>query len=146
MSAARENSTAQILPREKGAAPLDLVIAVMAFLAALALGSSLLAERAATGWRLGLADRLTVQIVPPARGNAAPMLETETAAALDVLRATPGIAHADALSAEETGALVEPWLGKDALIPELPLPRLVDATITPGANVNLADLTQALNR
>jgi len=36
MSAARENSTARILPREKGAAPLDLVIAVMAFLAALA--------------------------------------------------------------------------------------------------------------
>ena len=36
-----------ILPRDKGAAPLDFVIAVMAFLAALALGASLVADRAA---------------------------------------------------------------------------------------------------
>ena len=38
-----------ILPRDKGAAPLDFVIAVMAFLAALALGASLVATRAAEG-------------------------------------------------------------------------------------------------
>jgi hypothetical protein len=38
-----------VLPRDKGAAPLDFVIAVMAFLAALALGASLIADRAAQG-------------------------------------------------------------------------------------------------
>ncbi len=38
----------RMLPREKGAAPLDLVIGVMAFLAALALGASLL--RSARRW------------------------------------------------------------------------------------------------
>ena len=62
--------TAQrILPREKGAAPLDVVIGVMAFLAALALGASLLADRAAEGWRAGLSDRLTVQIMPAEHGD-----------------------------------------------------------------------------
>ena len=35
----------------KGAAPLDVMIGIMAFLAALALGASLLADRAALGWR-----------------------------------------------------------------------------------------------
>ena len=44
------------MPREKGAAPLDVVIAVMAFLAALALGASLVADRAAVGWRAGWRD------------------------------------------------------------------------------------------
>jgi cell division transport system permease protein len=134
------------MPREKGAAPLDLVIAVMAFLAALTLGASLLAERAATGWRQGLADRLTVQIVPLTDGDAQTMLDSETGSALGVLRATPGIARAAALSNTETGALVEPWLGKGSLIAELPLPRLIDATIVPGADVDLAALSRALRQ
>ena len=52
-------SASHIMPRDRGAAPLDFVIAVMAFLAALALGSSLIASRAAEGWQKGLADRVT---------------------------------------------------------------------------------------
>ena len=58
-----------ILPRDEGAAPLDFVIAVMAFLAALALGASLVATRAAHGWQSGLADRITVQVMPPENGD-----------------------------------------------------------------------------
>jgi len=38
------SATDRFMPREKGAAPLDVVIAVMAFLAALALGASLIAD------------------------------------------------------------------------------------------------------
>src|SRR5258706_142827 len=64
----REKAT-YVLPRDKGAAPLDLVIAVMAFLAALALGASLVAARAAHGWQSGLADRITVQVMPPEDGG-----------------------------------------------------------------------------
>jgi cell division transport system permease protein len=135
--------TNSILPREKGAAPLDVVIAVMAFLAALALGASLIAERTAVGWRAGLSDRLTVQIVPPAQSAG---LDRETEAALVVLRATPGIAHAAALTQDQTLALVQPWIGSDALVAELPLPRLIDATITPGAQIDLAQLTHELKK
>ena len=137
--------TARILPRESGAS-LDIVIGIMAFLAAVALAASLLAERAATGWREGLADRLTVQIVPDAEGDARPLLDHEALAALDVVRATPGIAHASVLSDAESAALVEPWLGKNAIIPELPLPRLIDAAIEPGEAINIAALTHRLRR
>jgi cell division transport system permease protein len=133
-----------ILPREKGAAPLDVVIAVMAFLAALALGASLIAERTAKGWRAGLSDRLTVQVIPPAQG--AEGLDRETDAALAVLRATPGIAHAAPLSQDQTLALVQPWIGSDALVAELPLPRLIDATVTPGAAVDTAGLARELKK
>jgi cell division transport system permease protein len=130
-----------ILPREKGAAPLDVVIAVMAFLAALALGASLIAERSAEGWRAGLAGRLTVQVLPPARAEA---FAPEVEAALAVLRQTPGIAYANALSEQDTLDLVAPWLGKDKLVAELPMPKLIDATIVPGSSVNLALLTSRL--
>ena len=137
---------AQFMPREKGAAPLDVMIGIMAFLAALALGASLLAERASLGWRAGLSDRLTVQILVPAHGDAVRELSRESEAALAVLRATPGIAHAAPLSESEMQSLVEPWLGKGSLIAELPLPRLIDAQVTPGAPVDLATLAQRLKR
>jgi cell division transport system permease protein len=133
-----------ILPRDKGAAPLDVVIAVMAFLAALALGASLIAERTALGWRAGLSDRLTVQVLPTA--NETQGLDKEVDAALLVLRATPGIVHAAALTQEQTLSLVQPWLGADALVAELPLPRLIDAKITPGAQVDLASLSAQLKQ
>ena len=138
---------AHILPRDKGAAPLDFVIAVMAFLAALALGASLVATRAAHGWQSGLADRITVQVMPPEQGDAQAGLESETKAALSVLNAMPGIAHAQLLSDAEINALVEPWIGKDGAVSGIPLPRLIDAAVTPGETLDVnalaAKLTQA---
>ncbi len=136
----------RILPREAGAAPLDVVIGVMAFLAALALGASLVADRAAEGWRAGLSGRLTVQVLPPEHGAPNPALEQETAAALAVLRSTDGVVHADEVSQEETLKLVEPWLGSGVVIADLPLPRLIDATLVPGARLDLAALTQRLKQ
>jgi cell division transport system permease protein len=136
----------QFMPREKGAAPLDVMIGIMAFLAALALGASLLAERASLGWRAGLSDRLTVQILVPAHGDAPAELSRQTAAALEVLRATPGVAHAAPLTEDEMQRLVEPWLGKGALVSELPLPKLIDVEVTPGARVDLVELSTQLKR
>ncbi|HEU0162516.1 MAG TPA: hypothetical protein VFQ69_08950 [Rhizomicrobium sp.] len=139
----RESANA-ILPRDKGAAPLDFVIAVMAFLAALALGASLVASRAAEGWQSGLSDRITVQVVPPESGDIQAGLKAETDAALRLLQATPGIAHARLLSDAEINALVEPWIGKDGVVAGIPLPRLIDAAVTPGAEVDTARLDTAL--
>ena len=136
----------RFMPREKGAAPLDVVIAVMAFLAALALGASLVAERTAEGWRAGLAGKVTVQILPPAQGPASEGLERETDAALKVLRATFGIAHAAPLSEDEKLKLVQPWLGQGNLVADLPLPQLIDAEIVPGAEVDLSGLAQRLKQ
>jgi len=130
----------RLLPRDKAAGSLDIVIGVMAFIAALALGASLVAERASEGWRAGLADRLTVQILVPETGDPAAGLARETDAALTVLRQTPGIAHAALLSDAEMQNLVEPWLGKGALIEDLPMPKLIDVTLMPGETVDLAAL------
>ena len=135
-----------ILPRDKGAAPLDIVIAVMAFLAALALGASLVATRAAHGWQSGLSDRITVQVMPPEDGDTRAGLDTETQAAVSVLNATPGIAHAAPLSDAEINALVEPWIGKDGAVSGIPLPRLIDAAITPGEDVDVGRLAARLKQ
>jgi cell division transport system permease protein len=134
------------MPRERGAAPLDFVIAVMAFLAALALGASLIADRATEGWSQGLAGKLTVQIVPPDSGDAKKVLDRETNAAVDLLNAAPGIAHAAPLSDSEINALVAPWIGENGLTSDIPLPKLIDAAVVPGADVDVAALTAQLKR
>lgn len=136
----------EIMPKQKGAAPLDVVIAVMAFLAALALGASLIADRTAEGWRSGLAGKLTVQILPPDNGPAGEGLKRETEAALAVLRATPGIAHAAPLSEEAQLKLVRPWVGENYNAEDLPLPQLIDADISPGSSVDMAALSEKLKQ
>jgi len=135
-----------ILPRDKGAAPLDFVIAVMTFLAALALGASLVATRAAHGWQSGLSDRITVQVMPPEQGDVRSALDAETNAALAVLNTSPGIAHAALLSDAEINALVEPWIGKNGAVSGIPLPRLIDATITPGEELDVNALAAKLKQ
>jgi len=138
------NERLRILPRDTAAGPLDLMIAVMAFLAALALGASLVADRAAQTWRSGLAGQLTVQILPPLTGPAEPALEREAQRAIDILRKTPGIAVVTPVSREDALKLVEPWLGADAIVADLPLPRLIDAKIAPGSDVDVPTLRKNL--
>ena len=137
---AKERGKGRILPREEGAASLDLVILVMAFLAALAFGAVLIADRMAQTWQAGLAGRLTIQVLP--QGEALPSAEVDKAIA--VLRATPGVLHASALSDADNLALVEPWLGHDAVIAALPFPRLIDVQLAPGATPNIAALQKKL--
>jgi cell division transport system permease protein len=136
----------RIMPEEKATAPLDVVITVMAFLAALAIGASLIAQRAALSWSEGLSGKITVQVLPPTQGSPGEMLAREVAAALTVLRSTPGIAHADALSQEEQMKLVKPWLGGESIVADLPLPQLIDADIAPGSDVDLHALAARLKQ
>jgi cell division transport system permease protein len=141
MSTQRPN---RIMPRWEGAAPLDVVIGVMGFLAALALGASLIAARTAEGWRAGLADSFTVQILP--HEGAGPTLQGETDSVLAVLRATDGLAQVRIVTDAEASKLVAPWLGEGTALADLPLPRLIDVTVVPGGTVDLARLAQRLKQ
>lgn len=138
------NATGRIMPPQRGTGPLDVVIAVMAFLATLALGASLIAGRTADTWRAGLAGKITVQVVPPEQGPAREELEAETARVLDVLRATDAIAFARPLSEADEMKMIAPWTGSTETLEEFPLPQLIDVDVRPGASLDLADLKARL--
>lgn len=137
-------SASAIMPRDRGAAPLDFVIAVMALLATLALGASMIAARAAEGWSAGLSDRITVQVLPPETGDVQAELDAQVRAALAVLNATPGIAQVRVLSDGEIAALVEPWIGNSGVVAGIPLPRMIDATLAPGQSADIPALQARL--
>ncbi len=95
----------------------------MAFLCVFALALSLASGRVAHRWSEELARAATLRINAPAEQRAA-----QTEVALEILRQTPGVASARALSADEQAALLAPWFGADAPLDTLPVPQLIEVT------------------
>ncbi len=93
----------------------------MAFLAVFALAMALGADRLADRWHATLAQSATLRISAPA-GE----LDAQTNRALDILRATPGVASVRLLEVEEQRALLAPWFGPDLPLEQLALPRLIE--------------------
>lgn len=115
---------------------LPWVVALMVYLAALALAGAFVLGASAARWQSGHGGRLTVQ-VPPANGG---VTDERVAAVVAILRGTAGVAAARPLADDEIAALLEPWLGKGNIVSDLPLPRLVDAVLAPGARPDVRAL------
>jgi len=120
-------AAARVVPPSGFTARLTLFsAATMAFLAVFALAMSMATGRIADRWSDELARTATVRISAPAAQMAA-----QTAAVLAVLDATPGVASARALTADEMQVLLGPWFGPDLPLASLPLPQLVEVVEAP---------------
>lgn len=114
---------------------------LMVFLATLAVAASLAIGAAAERWRSGLVGGVTVQVPsgPSARPDDALVDRT-----VSLLRATPGVAGVTIVPREETARLLEPWLGSNEAVLDLPLPMVVDVRLRDGARLDLAGLDARL--
>lgn len=121
-------------------AGLGFVIAVLCFFACMAALAALAGERAAAGWAAQLRGSATV-LVRSVGGESA---DSAAARAAETLAGAPGVREARALEKGEAIALLEPWLGKAALTPDLPVPRLVTLDLDPNHPPNASTLSQAL--
>jgi cell division transport system permease protein len=118
------------------------VVAIMAFLASMTTGAVLLVRASAAEWQSDVASEITIQVRPtPGRD-----IERDIGAAVDVIRNTSGIVEVRPFSNEESGKLLEPWLGTGLSLDELPVPRMIVARVAPGAAVDLADLRQRVTQ
>jgi len=123
-----------LLP-DAGAAggPLTAVIAVISFLAALALASFFVVSSAADQWTSDLEGALTVQVKGADRAE----IERHTEEALRILQTTEGVKSARAMTRERAEKLLEPWLGRANLPADLPLPGIISVEIAPTARTDL---------
>ena len=119
---------------------LPWLMAFMVFLAVIAFAVAVTVHDAADRWDRGARGTLTVQV--PATDDAA-VDQAALVAVLAVLRATPGVASAEALSEERLAALLEPWLGRLAG-GDIPVPRLIDVRLESGARPDIAALSGRL--
>jgi cell division transport system permease protein len=123
------------------------LIALVVFLAALALAGLMVFADTAMRWDQGLVGTLTVQVpdigTADEKGYAQQMRRVD--AAVKALKGTQGVATVRALDSRETAALLEPWLGGGAFVASLPLPTIIDVRLQPGARINVAGLTEMLS-
>ncbi len=108
---------------------LPLLVAAMAFLAALALAGTMAASALAQHWQAGAGSVLTVQ-VPQPTAAAAEGVGARLDRVVSLLRGTPGVASARALSDNELANLLRPWLGSGPGRIALPLPGVVEVRLS----------------
>lgn len=113
---------APIVPEQNIAGrALVLVIAIMTFLSCLTLGAVTLVRDSASVWENQIARGATIQIKP------ADGLDMEAAleAAARIASGFQGVKSTRIVDRAATSRLLEPWLGSNLNIDELPVPRLV---------------------
>jgi len=117
---------------------LPWIIALMVYLATTG-GISLVWLRDALGsWDRALITTLTLQL--PADTSQARLDMT-----LGALRQTKGVVSARLLDQDETGRLLQPYLGSSVPLDSLPLPRLIDIRIDPSVAIDYPTLREQLD-
>ncbi len=112
----------QLIPENTVAGnALTIVVAIMCFLACLTLGAVTLVRDASREWQGDVLREITIQVRPVENLDTA----AEAAKAATVARLFPGVASAEVISADESAALLEPWLGTGLDLSDLPIPRLI---------------------
>lgn len=133
--------TLQFLPEKslkEGLLP--WVIGVMLFLCSLALTGSVAIGQGLASWSASLSANFSVQIVE----KDASTREAQTAAAIRLLNATPGIEAATVMAEADVLELISPWLGNMPIGQDLPIPTLIEVKVTDGAPVDTAALAERL--
>lgn len=120
---------------------LTVTMAVMSYLACLAIGALILVERAVTNWTSALSQEMTIQVLHVRGQDVAAAVEAARAIAQDF----PGVREAAVLPEEAGAKLLEPWLGTRTL-EGLPVPRLIRVVLDPAAFPDLQALEQALSQ
>jgi len=137
----RVRPTASILPPAniQGNA-LMVVIAIMAFLACLTLGAVSMVRATAAGWQSQISREITIQIKPDDGLDMDAALKKARDLALTFVGTKSGTIMDDAATAR----LLEPWLGADLQLDDLPVPRLVIITIDEGNPPDFAAIRDLL--
>jgi len=91
---------------------LTLVIGIMCFLACLTSGAVWMIKESSDAWLNDIASEVTVQVTPQENGD----IDKVVADVVAYLKKQRGVASVNALSLDQSAALLQPWLGSaDAL-------------------------------
>src|ERR1700756_1379803 len=105
---ARARNLSPIVPRGSiSGRALVAVVAIMTFLASITTGAVLLVSASAAEWQSDVASEITIQVRPQSGRD----LDRDSAQVADAIRIQPGIIDVRPFTKDESGKLLEPWLG-----------------------------------
>jgi len=128
-------------PESVAGSSLTLVISIMCFLACLTAGAWYMMNQSAAAWMKDIASEVTIQI-EPRDGSDADKTASDVAA---FLRREGGFTSVNVLSLEQSGALLEPWLGTSDAWKALPIPRLIAIELDRSAPPDLDSVRKKLS-
>ena len=123
---------------------LPWLVAVMVYLAALALVCALTMTRAISHWEMGLSGTMTIQIPQGLDGQGESGASDVLARVTRILLETPGVRQAEVLETAEIERLLEPWLGAAAGLADLPVPALISVTFDAAAPPDIEGLARRI--
>jgi cell division transport system permease protein len=137
----RLKSGSAVVPRESvSGQALSMVIAIMAFLACLAVGAVTVVGHTADRWQNDVAREVTIQIRPSDPVE----MDNAVRQASRLVLGFEGIDRVTALDDASSARLLEPWLGKDLDLSELPVPKLLIVSVKEGEKPDFAAIRTAL--
>jgi len=120
------------LSKDEGTNFLRLLIALMSFLAAVALTGNFALGSMTQRWSSGLENKVTIEI-PAEKDDGELRSKDEMNSLLSqveaVLKNESAVKAVDVLDDKDIQTLVEPWLGKDAPLQDIPLPGLISVEL-----------------
>ena len=120
------------LGKNEGADFLVLLVALMTFLAVMALSGAFALSGMTKRWSSGLENKLTIEI-PAEKSNgelrSKAQIEDFTAKVVKTLEKNENIDSFNVLDEEDIRDLISPWLGEDMILDEIPLPGLISAQL-----------------
>lgn len=137
----RRHSPIIPLGRDTASRFLPVVFGLMVYLAGLALAAVLVLNGAVEQVSQQGINSLTVEVSPDETGQTA----ERAAKVIKLLETNPDVAATHLISDNEVSTLLQPWLGTNPLPDDVPLPRLIDVTLKPGAQVDTEVLANSLS-
>lgn len=121
--------------------PMPWVIAIMMFLTVLAAAAGLALGTASQTLGKDLESRVTIQLVQP---NSA-LRDMQAAQILAGLRRLSLVKSAQPVSQQELTDLLTPWLGKEGIDADLPLPLLIDVELKRTTDADIGALREIIS-
>ena len=141
---ASTDNTPEVYPllntRQDNARTLITVLAIMAFIASLALVFALSANRLKTDWHSDLSRSATIQVML----ENSEVRDLKIKSALSILETQLPAASIKELSSDDAKALLRPWLGSVDLPDDLPIPALISVEFPSAADLNIEALQSQL--
>ncbi len=126
---------------------LKIMISISVFLFAVTLAGVLSVNSMLVNWNYSILGSLTVQIIPMNSTDRQKAMEEtleQQQKVVALLEAMPEVERVVPLSDKQLQKLLNPWLGDDVNIADLPMPRLVDVKLKKGADIDYDMLAEKL--
>ena len=138
------------LPLNKGSGGtfLKVLVALMTFLAMLALAASFALSAMTDRWSSGLEDKASIEI-PAEDVNGAILtpqqMEILSDNVFNFVRNHPAVDNVEKMQQEQIIELVSPWLGEDIAFDDIPLPGILSVSFKTGVDFDMAAFEDRLN-